>query len=101
MKSSPIFVLFSLAVIFVMVSDQVVINNHINNNIPVGWGYPLRPRCTTELCRINGAGIHSMGHCSATFCNCANGKPNLQSCNYGLVFDANIKVCTWPQNVGC
>lgn len=40
------------------------------------------------------------GNCGA-FIRCANGIRYVQSCPAGTLFDSNLKVCNWPNQVTC
>lgn len=35
------------------------------------------------------------------FYHCANGKPFLKTCSFGLYFNPKLNVCDWPYNVDC
>nr|CAI5820434.1 unnamed protein product [Callosobruchus analis] len=61
----------------------------------------------TEICLKEGVVCHgnepayqATSNCSK-FCQCANGRPFLKVCKYGLHFNAKLNVCDWPENAGC
>merc|ERR1719187_716708 len=62
-----------------------------------------KPEETTGkfVCPQDG-GLFPIGDCEPTFRSCSGGWPYLQECDPGLVFNKQVGVCDWPENVdGC
>ena len=54
----------------------------------------------TEIC-LSPDGLYADPTDCGKFYNCGNGVAHLTSCGPGTLWNDELKICDWPQNVNC